>query len=124
MRWLSILLVIFPFLSGAVTLEGHLESIPSEAGMEVRGRPPRLPPRSRLPADKEQGAGKQDGVGSGTGKKQADVTLPATGSKYRLSSVDVWRKPLVMENGRIKSYEPDSKTPPRLIENKGWDRRS
>jgi hypothetical protein len=46
---------------------------------------------------------------------------PAPVSKYRLTSIESWRKPRFTEDGRIHPYK-DSQNPWRLIENKGRDR--
>jgi hypothetical protein len=46
---------------------------------------------------------------------------PSSGSKYRLTSIESWRKPRFTEDGRIQSFK-DTRNPPRLIENKGRDR--
>ncbi|MBN1206996.1 MAG: HNH endonuclease [Myxococcaceae bacterium] len=58
---------------------------------------------------------------SNGGGSNSPPSAPAPASKYRLTSVESWRKPRLTEDGRIHPYE-DSQNPWRLIENKGRDR--
>jgi hypothetical protein len=63
--------------------------------------------------------GMSSGNGSGSGSSPPVSAAPS--SKYRLRSIESWRKPQVTEDGRIKPYK-DTQKPWRLLENKGKDR--